>query len=487
MLARPADPEPAVLAHPPDHLAEDGPAHLLPLGVERGPQLGREQLAVVAADLLAQSLLLGRELEVHRASVPRRHAAAAGGGPGRGAGEETRTCSRGAQPSPRAHGDRHFLLVRGRGSRTSGGRSAPRRGVRVPMLVLAIGLIATPALALSISEYGGNGAPTFDGEDATAVAASMDASNTALAVGGRGGSPGVASTSGGDAHATAETQASGIGVAWAKATGGVGGDGLVDLTAGPGGDAWASAVTENTSVQSASVTAEARGGDGGPMVASAYPGTYGPGGDGGGASLGRVYGTSASGGDVTVEATAAGGNGGTAGPEKAAGAGAPVALVDAVDGDTTGHLILRQKAVGGSSGDGIGPLAGSAESHLTRAKSASSLEARLGGNRRGTHRALHPRDTAWRLGCRCQRERDGKQRRGIGRGSRRRPGRQRNPVFDRRVHSVRGWRRDRERLGDDARRRSLDLDGQVSSRPARQWVPPHPPVRRLRWYRRADG
>ena len=87
VLARPADPEPAVLAHPPDHLAEDGPAHLVPLGVERRAQLGREELAVVAADLLAQPLLLGREVEVHAglgAPTARRGRRGAAPGPGGG-------------------------------------------------------------------------------------------------------------------------------------------------------------------------------------------------------------------------------------------------------------------------------------------------------------------------------------------------------------------------------------------------------------------
>ena len=48
-----------------DDLAKDGPAALVQLGVERGAQLGREEVAVVVADLAAERVLLRREVEMH--------------------------------------------------------------------------------------------------------------------------------------------------------------------------------------------------------------------------------------------------------------------------------------------------------------------------------------------------------------------------------------------------------------------------------------
>src|SRR5262249_12696351 len=65
VLLRPADAEPAVGPHAADDVAEDRPPDLVPLRVQRRAQLGREELAVVAADLAAERVLLGREVEVH--------------------------------------------------------------------------------------------------------------------------------------------------------------------------------------------------------------------------------------------------------------------------------------------------------------------------------------------------------------------------------------------------------------------------------------
>src|SRR6185503_727296 len=48
-----------------DDVPEDGPAALVPFRVQRGAQLGREEVAVVAADLVAERVLLGGEIEVH--------------------------------------------------------------------------------------------------------------------------------------------------------------------------------------------------------------------------------------------------------------------------------------------------------------------------------------------------------------------------------------------------------------------------------------
>jgi hypothetical protein len=242
----------------------------------------------------------------------------------------------------------------------------------VPAVAL---LLASPASALSITQVGANGGPATDGGAAVATAASADPSNIAIATGGVGGSPGATATSGGEARATAETLTAGASVAMANATGGAGGNGLQVVTGGPGGAAWGSAVAENASSEPVAVSAVVSGGEGGngygPGSSQVDPSQDG--GAGGHASLGRVYGASSGGGDVSVVAIVAGGNGGDAGETKLAGAGASVALLDAVDGDTTGALFLRQRADAGDSGWGSSSAAGSAESSLTREKSAASL------------------------------------------------------------------------------------------------------------------
>ena len=236
-------------------------------------------------------------------------------------------------------------------------------------------LLAAPAWAITIIQVGANGAPTMDGGAAVAIAASGDPSNTATATGGEGGSPGAMATAGGDASATAQTLTSGFATATAEASGGVGGNGLEVVTGGPGGAAWATAVAENASAEAVEVVATATGGSGG----NGYPGFGGvgspqDGGAGGAASLGRVYGASSGGGDVRVVASVTGGDGGDAGETQLAGVGSSVLLQDAVDGETSGALYLQQRAVGGESGSGENPSSGSAESSLTREKSAASLE-----------------------------------------------------------------------------------------------------------------
>src|SRR6185369_3320164 len=60
VLLRPADAEPAVGAHAADDVPVDGPAALVPLGVERRPELWGEQVAIVGADLAAERVLLRR-------------------------------------------------------------------------------------------------------------------------------------------------------------------------------------------------------------------------------------------------------------------------------------------------------------------------------------------------------------------------------------------------------------------------------------------
>ncbi len=281
VLARPADPQPAVLAHPPDHFAEDGSAHLFPLGIEGRAQLGREELAVVAADLLAQPLLLGRELEMHRASALRRRAAAAGGRPrDRGAVGRTRTCSRGA--ARRAITARWLGPSRGGRARHRSATSQQRQPLSLSpegsgygearqclRWLLVLLLIAPPCLAVSrasaltIDVIGANGAVGTAGGPATATAAGADASNSARARGGEGGAgtAAIAPGAGGFADATATVSAIGAASAQADARGGDGGGADSADHSGSGGGAIASASAEGS--LSALAYALARGGSGG--------------------------------------------------------------------------------------------------------------------------------------------------------------------------------------------------------------------------------
>jgi hypothetical protein len=65
-LLGPADHKPAVLAHAAHRLAEGGAAELVPLGVEAPAQVADgEEAAVVPAQLVAQGLLFGGEVDVH--------------------------------------------------------------------------------------------------------------------------------------------------------------------------------------------------------------------------------------------------------------------------------------------------------------------------------------------------------------------------------------------------------------------------------------
>lgn len=112
--------------------------------------------------------------------------------------------------------------------------------------------------------------------------------------------------------------------------------------------------------------------------------TLAEGGDGTGASDGAsaflepTRGVSTNGGDVVVEARVTGGSGGTDGVD--VGDGADASAHDAIDGQTTGRLTLRQYANGGDGGrifpstaTGIGGRGGNATSELDVVKSAGSL------------------------------------------------------------------------------------------------------------------
>ena len=65
VLLRPAEGEPAVLAHLPEGFAERRPTELVPLVVQRLPQFRREHRRVVVPQLLAEGGLFGGELDVH--------------------------------------------------------------------------------------------------------------------------------------------------------------------------------------------------------------------------------------------------------------------------------------------------------------------------------------------------------------------------------------------------------------------------------------
>jgi hypothetical protein len=77
---------------------------------------------------------------------------------------------------------------------------------------------------------------------------------------------------------------------------------------------------------------------------------------------------------VAVTGIARGGSGGSGNPSAASGAGFGVTLIDAVRGETTGDLSLRQVAIGGDASGGVGAVtAGDAVSRLTRHTASSSL------------------------------------------------------------------------------------------------------------------
>lgn len=163
-----------------------------------------------------------------------------------------------------------------------------------------------------------------------------------------------------------------------NAFGGMGG-GSNDYGLG-GGRAIASAEAEDTG--NIAVYANASGGTGGSSK-SRYVGW------GGVAELGRVYGSSTTGGQVLVSGQASGGEGGSGlwidaiggTLYRSGGWGRSVYLDNAVDGDTTGDLKLRQVANGGAAGfdawSGVTPRtygAGSAFSSLSKTTASEALE-----------------------------------------------------------------------------------------------------------------
>ena len=93
VLLRPAEGEPAVPTHVAHRFAEGGPTELVPLVVEALPQVEvGEELGVVGAQLSAQRLLFGGEVDVH--GEARGGSGAVGRLPGSGGGGTgNETCS----------------------------------------------------------------------------------------------------------------------------------------------------------------------------------------------------------------------------------------------------------------------------------------------------------------------------------------------------------------------------------------------------------
>lgn len=173
-----------------------------------------------------------------------------------------------------------------------------------------------------------------------------------------------------------------------SATGGAGASTLVSGASGDGGTG--DAVIALTDAGDVKAVATARGGQGGQ-------GTWGNAGHGGAAMLGvggvGVRGVSTGGGSVDVQGNAFGGAGGRGVGNFAAGNGASISLLNAVDGETAGDLLLEQVAWGGSSGsvqNGLNGIAGDASSSLTKTASSNVLTVDSkatggdGGERSGT-------------------------------------------------------------------------------------------------------
>ncbi|MEX0612499.1 MAG: hypothetical protein WD229_10300, partial [Pirellulales bacterium] len=229
--------------------------------------------------------------------------------------------------------------------------------------------------------------PGTDGGSVTlnnAVAGSTTGSLTLkqVAIGGDGGPSNPLTISGGSAGGSASSslnyavsQTSSLSLI-AEATGGtpdfIRGDGVEGVEGATG---TASAQGTNDFSNSVDITATARGGRGG----TAYSTSNAIGGTGGDAVLGPLNGVSTGGGDVSVTGTAIGGDGGIVSALAGrTGDGRSISLTNEVEGFTTGHLTLKQVAIGGNAADAFGELmdvgvAGTATSSLTHTSNASQL------------------------------------------------------------------------------------------------------------------
>ena len=252
------------------------------------------------------------------------------------------------------------------------------------------------SIAGSTHHRSGNGADSIM-VDAVSGSSDIELILEQTATAGSAGSSTFEATRGGNASSSLTARNAGGGhiQGTVQATGGLsGGSGdntNIGLTNRVGGAAFATA--NLTGDQRVNVNVRSTGGAGSNTGGVAG----GIGGNGGIATLGLITGTSLNGGNVQVTGTATGGNGGESFTSRS-GNGASVALIDTVDGSTTGQLILSQRAEGGDAfasatrtRNSLWGLAGEAFSSLTRAVTdSSSLQIQTtatggdaGGSRRG--------------------------------------------------------------------------------------------------------
>ncbi|MBK7952238.1 MAG: PEP-CTERM sorting domain-containing protein [Deltaproteobacteria bacterium] len=292
--------------------------------------------------------------------------------------------------APGANASAAVDLIGGRGGFASG------RGGAGGSVVGSASATATPtgvATARLFATGGNGGAGVTLGGDGASIALvdTVAGSGGAVvleqaAIGGKGGAVGPPSAStatggrGGSASSTlVRSNAAGSLSLSSSARSGDGGD-----NGGQAGTSFASAVGEALGdvVVSATALSGSAGFTNGMVPTS--------GADGAAASLGPVRGVSTGGGAVDVFGSAQGGSGGDGSTR--VGAGSDALLVDAVDGETSGTLRLRQDARAGHAGrplasvaPGLGARGGDARSELVVAKQASKLdivlEARAGDSR----------------------------------------------------------------------------------------------------------
>ncbi len=161
-------------------------------------------------------------------------------------------------------------------------------------------------------------------------------------------------------------------VATVGAVGGNGGRGFGEGRAGRGGDAAGSVVIRDSPASAIDLILEIRGGAGGEV----RDGRSGSAGDGGMAAVGEVFASSALGAPISIDLLVSPGQGGDATGDAPAGSGWDAVLDNAIDGETTGSLSLRQVARASRSGlaeAGARGRAGRASSHLSKSGSFDSL------------------------------------------------------------------------------------------------------------------
>ena len=271
------------------------------------------------------------------------------------------------------------------------------------------------SIEVRAEQIGGKGGDGFDGASgADGQSSVLDdvidvrgnfTSATQFAVGGEGGAAEFSSGGdGGNASSTIRSDVGGGGgggggatsnpSVFSKALGGRGGD-ATGWVAGRGGHAVATGDLENLEFGDSALFVTATGGRGGDGIG-------GFAGDGGSATVNSVRGESLADGPVEVVGTAVGGRGGDGiqfseeAPAGVGGDGASVELINEVSGRTTAQLIVEQRAIGGSAGngDGLNSTPGDAGDAISRflgyTEPVSSLTARADGGLGGIGSATVP-------------------------------------------------------------------------------------------------